>query len=96
MQAHCATFSCHGRFAIGTIDHAARHLTFLQSHANAAEYLGNADIMSKRQQLPMRSARLLIFSLASMSDFSLPVNPDSASGLRSPPALPLLTTRLLF
>ena len=96
MQAHCATFSCHGRFAIGTIDYAARHLTFLQSRANATEYLGKAGIMVKRQQLPMHSPRLLMFSLASMADLSLPVNPDSASGLRSPPALPLLTTRLLF
>ena len=91
-----ATFSCHGCVAIGTSGHTAQRLTSLQNHANAAGCLGNAGIASKRKQLPMHSTRLLMFSLANIPVLSLPVNPDSASALRSPPALPLLTTRLLF
>jgi len=91
-----ATFSRHGRVAIGTSVHTTHHLTSLQNHGNAAGCLGNAGIASKHKQLPMHSARLLMFSLANIPVLSLPVNPDSASALRSPPALPLLTTRLLF
>lgn len=48
-------------------NHAACHVAFPQFHANAAEYLSKAGIISKRQQLLMHLATLLMFPLAGTS-----------------------------
>jgi hypothetical protein len=82
-------------FSLHKID-SARRFILLRVYAHVAKYLNKADRTSKHQWPPIYSAIVFLSSIAGILVYSLPVDPDSASALRSPPRSPLLTTRLLF